>query len=110
MTDLWFARQDNLRYAIDWCVFGYPDNHDAVSTPCLGSCKPIKDALQANLTDPSSSTAYGYCQDDSFMAGVDLCASCNALVNNQSYPSNCKSLPTLISMRRCVLANLALQS
>lgn len=87
-------REDNLRYAINWCVLGYPDNHEAVSTPCGGSCKSVQDTLTANLTDPSSTTAYGYCQDGSFMAGVDQCASCNALVDDQSYPSNCMSTTT----------------
>ena len=84
--------QDNLRYAIDWCTFGYPDNQDAASTPCLESCKPVRDALQANLTNPSPNAPYGYCQDGSFMAGVDPCASCNARIDNQTYSSNCMSL------------------
>jgi len=85
-------RTDNLRYAIDWCIFGYPDNNNAPSTPCDSSCLSIQKTLKANMSQPSQNTAaYGYCQDGSFMAGVDLCSSCYALVDNHGYLSNCKS-------------------
>ena len=92
MADLDLCVTDNLRFAVDWCLLGYPDNKNAASTPCVGSCKTIQDVLKANITAPGLNTPYGYCQDGAFMAGVDLCVSCNALDDNQSYPSNCKRL------------------
>lgn len=79
-----------MRYAIDWCILGFPDDTNAPSNPCAVSCQPIQNALKANLTQPAANTAYGYCEDGSFMSGVDACTSCNALQHDQNYLVNCE--------------------
>ncbi|ROT39207.1 hypothetical protein SODALDRAFT_332630 [Sodiomyces alkalinus F11] len=52
----------NLRYAVSYCVFGYPENDFALSGPCLTStaCEPLQHAIMHNNL-ASNSTAYGYC-------------------------------------------------
>ena len=33
---------DNLRYAVSWCLFGYPNNTQVGDTPCITSYVPPK--------------------------------------------------------------------
>lgn len=91
---------DNLRYAIDWCVYGYPNsnNNNVPPNPCDGSCSSIQDTLKGNMSQPGQNTPYGYCQDGTFMADVDLCSACYSLLPNQSYYANCKSNPKLTTL------------
>ncbi|KAG7127757.1 hypothetical protein HYQ45_012399 [Verticillium longisporum] len=52
----------NLRYAVSYCLFGYPENEDVGSSPCLTStaCEPLQRAVTYNELEPNG-TAYGYC-------------------------------------------------
>lgn len=53
----------NLRYAVSYCVFGYPENDDVTSSPCLTStaCEPLKLAITHQDLAPNV-TALEYCQ------------------------------------------------
>lgn len=52
--------------------------------------------MTANVTNSSLIAAYGYCQDGSFLDGVDLCSSCVTLVDGQAYLANCMSPTSFI--------------
>ncbi|CAK7224013.1 hypothetical protein SCUCBS95973_005376 [Sporothrix curviconia] len=55
----------NLRYNVDYCVFGYPNSSDIIgSNPCQTStaCGPLQLALYDGIPSGSSNqTEYGYC-------------------------------------------------
>lgn len=55
----------NLRYAISWCLFGYPNNTQVQDTPCITplSCGPMQNALEYGNLTTSAQTEYGYCSD-----------------------------------------------
>ncbi|KAL2760761.1 hypothetical protein ACRALDRAFT_1073526 [Sodiomyces alcalophilus JCM 7366] len=52
----------NLRYAVSYCLFGYPENDYVTSSPCLTStaCEPFQRAIMHNDL-ATNATAYGYC-------------------------------------------------
>ena len=84
---------DNMRYALDWCLFNYPQSkNQTVSNTCSTSCSPISNALETNILTPNASTTYDYCQDPNFLSNVDSCASCYKIIPNHLYMSNCKTL------------------
>lgn len=70
----------NLRYAVSYCVFGYPDNRKNVgSSPCMTSegCGHYEDPIKyKNLS--LDTTAYEYCDawpgDETFR--IDRCQEC----------------------------------
>ncbi|KAM0332961.1 hypothetical protein ACHAQA_001617 [Verticillium albo-atrum] len=66
----------NLRYATSYCLFGYPENDDVGSSPCLTStaCEPLKHAVTYNDL-AANGTAYGYCSAWVFDQ-LPRCASC----------------------------------
>lgn len=85
-------RIDNMRYAIDTCVYDYPQSiNQTTSKPCQHSCANIPKALETNSLEADGSAPYDYCQDPSFEANVEPCASCYSIVPDQIYISNCKS-------------------
>ena len=82
----------NMRYAVDWCLFDYPDpQNQTVSNACTSSCAPIAPALRTNILTPNASTTYDFCQDPNFLPNVGACASCYEIIPNQLYISNCES-------------------
>jgi hypothetical protein len=87
----------NMRYALSYCVFGFPDNKNVGSNPCITStaCEPLKNAIESNQLGQNSS-AYDYCatwrRDQ-----VPKCAACLRAGNNH-YLSNCWSF-LLLSCR-----------
>lgn len=86
---------DNLRYAFDYCVFGFPNATDVESSPCVTSeaCGRIEDALKDGIVEPAHAEPYGYCAvDNSIMTSgaVDNCLSCVRAGSNLEYVSNCK--------------------
>jgi hypothetical protein len=88
---------DNLRYAVSWCLFGYPNNTNIADTPCITSfaCGKLQAAVAyAGLAKNASQ--YGYCsvwQSDQ----LPKCQACLAQLGNEFYLSNCKpTLPFLI--------------
>ncbi|CAG8977757.1 hypothetical protein HYALB_00010978 [Hymenoscyphus albidus] len=52
----------NLRYAVSWCLFGYPNNNHTDSTPCTTSfsCGLVQSGFEFDSLNPASSQ-YGYC-------------------------------------------------
>ncbi|KAK2040467.1 hypothetical protein LZ31DRAFT_474476 [Colletotrichum somersetense] len=52
----------NLRYAVSYCLFGYPYNPDVGSSPCLTrtACEPLQKAVVYNDL-ASNSSEYDYC-------------------------------------------------
>ncbi|KAI9733026.1 MAG: hypothetical protein M1834_003571 [Cirrosporium novae-zelandiae] len=75
----------NLRYTIDYCVYGYPNNSKTISSPCTEQCTPFQDQLVTNLLDPDPQTPYAYCKNSTFLNEVDACSSCFALSNADTY-------------------------
>ncbi|KAB8299918.1 hypothetical protein EYC80_000161 [Monilinia laxa] len=55
----------NLRYAISWCLFGFPNNTQAEDTPCITSlsCGPMKDTFEYGNLTTGDQTEYGYCSN-----------------------------------------------
>ncbi len=84
---------DNMRYALDWCLFDYPESkNETASNTCKISCAPIANALETNILTPNASTTYDYCHDQDFLPNVGACASCYKIIPNQLYISNCKGI------------------
>ncbi|KAL3425870.1 hypothetical protein PVAG01_02661 [Phlyctema vagabunda] len=78
----------NMRYAISWCLFGFPNNTEVADTPCITSrsCGPLEAAFEFdNLSTPTA--AFGYCPD-LFMNEVDSCSNCLRQLSNEFYLSN----------------------
>lgn len=89
-TDCW-RNTDNMRYALDWCIFDYPQTKNlSVSNTCTASCAPIYNALETNLLTPNASSTYDYCEDPNFRPNVGVCATCYKIIPNQLYLSNCE--------------------
>ncbi|KAI9646975.1 hypothetical protein NHQ30_004976 [Ciborinia camelliae] len=55
----------NLRYAISWCLFGFPNNTEVEDTPCITSlsCAPMKNAIEYGNLTTSGIAEYDYCPD-----------------------------------------------
>lgn len=54
----------NVRYAVSYCLFGYPENDDFEDNPCITStaCGPLTESVEwDNLTTDTG--AYDYCAD-----------------------------------------------
>jgi hypothetical protein len=72
----------NIKFTVDWCVFGYPDNPNttAAETACSNACGPIQPPLTDRLLKTNMSLTYQYCQNDyssgTFLGGVDACIAC----------------------------------
>ncbi|KAK1655528.1 hypothetical protein BDP81DRAFT_388453 [Colletotrichum phormii] len=77
----------NLRYAVSYCVFGYPDNPDVGSSPCLTrtACEPLQNAIKYNDL-ASNATEYEYCD----VWDHNQVASCSACLRagNNNYLTN----------------------
>ena len=92
---------DNMRYALDWCLFGFPQgDKEIASAQCSTACGGISNALKIHLPNATVSSTYDYCQDPDFLPNVGSCASCYKNVSNQLYLSNCKH-SSLTSQDRC---------
>lgn len=92
---------DNMRYALDWCLFDFPHgDNETASDQCTTACGRISNALEINLLDAAASSTYDYCQDPEFLPNAESCASCYENVPNQLYLSNCKH-SSLASEDRC---------
>ncbi|KAH8794625.1 hypothetical protein BGZ57DRAFT_866801 [Hyaloscypha finlandica] len=86
-TDFQFALY-NLRYAVSWCLFGYPNNTNVPSTPCITStaCQPIENAIEFDSLNAAAAT-YSYCALMSAVA-VPKCNACLAQQKDQIYINN----------------------
>ncbi|RDA93428.1 hypothetical protein CP533_2617 [Ophiocordyceps camponoti-saundersi (nom. inval.)] len=77
----------NLRYALSYCLFGYPGNSQLGSTPCITSkaCGPFREAtLYGNLS--TRYKGYDYCERWPISKGGDVdykaCAECLQAAEN----------------------------
>ncbi len=90
--------QDNLRFALNACLFAASNATDPISTPCSTNtaCGPLQDALESGMQTPSTMSQYGYCSvEQNQFQGTYLgnCESCFRENDQQlSYLSNCKYL------------------
>lgn len=89
-------KADNLRYAFDYCVLGFPNVTEIESSPCVTSeaCGRIEEALQDGIMEPAHAEPYGYCEIDNgaiMSTDVESCLACVRAGNSQHYMSNCKA-------------------
>ncbi|CAF9905922.1 MAG: hypothetical protein HETSPECPRED_005993 [Heterodermia speciosa] len=78
-----------MRYAVDTCAFDFPQaNNKTMSYSCQNACVKLSTSLETNIQNPSNSTPYDYCQDETFVPNIDSCASCYAVHPDQVYLSN----------------------
>lgn len=87
---------DNVRYAVDVCLYSFPATPKSRSSPCDidFACAPLKKALISGGLEPSNDTAYGYCSaDGGNFLGSNLapCIQCLQSTTDQVYTSNCES-------------------
>ncbi|KAG8412842.1 hypothetical protein J3459_013754 [Metarhizium acridum] len=86
----WFLY--NLRYAVDYCVLGYP-NATGTPSPCATpeSCGALADALKRDMTRPGAVPAFGYCDVDAGAAAgmyFESCRQCVRADGQHAYLSN----------------------
>ncbi|EFQ27949.1 hypothetical protein CGRA01v4_03403 [Colletotrichum graminicola] len=87
----WFMY--NVRYAVDVCLFNFPDAISDINSPCIinSACLPLKNALTSGLVAPEAGTAYDYCtaDNDKFSSSSWWsCVRCLQSSDDQSYLSN----------------------
>lgn len=87
-TDLQWALF-NLRYAMSWCVFGYPNNTAVGDTPCITSfaCGPLQNAITLDSLNPNA-TEYSYCALFLGSVSVSKCSGCLAEQSGEFYLTN----------------------
>ncbi|OHE96356.1 hypothetical protein CORC01_08279 [Colletotrichum orchidophilum] len=87
----WFLY--NIRYAVDVCLFDFPDAISQINSPCIinSACRPLKNALATALTTPDANAAYDYCTADGDRFSSSnwwSCVRCLQSSDSQSYLSN----------------------
>ena len=87
----------NLRYNVDYCVFGYPNATGAGSSPCQTStaCGPLQDALYDGIPAVGDGGEYEYCTVDSSAmtsSALKSCSSCVASSEDSVVLANCTCL------------------
>ncbi|CAK7211000.1 hypothetical protein SBRCBS47491_000969 [Sporothrix bragantina] len=72
----------NLRYNVDYCVFGYPNATDIGSNPCQTStaCGPLQDALFDGIPTIGNQTEYDYCSANGTTLTSSMFKGCIACV------------------------------
>jgi len=83
----------NLRYAVDVCVFAFPNSTTGgSSSPCAldQTCGPLKGALEVGGLDPDKASEYDYCTANNGLFGSQgsSCSQCLGLSSGQKYLSN----------------------
>lgn len=87
---------DNMKYAIDWCVFAWPDNTDITpaNTNCAQVCAGPENSVKISLTDRLSANnrtlQYEYCDTPNINNSFDACADCLNAAPNAKALANCK--------------------
>ncbi|KAI9049209.1 hypothetical protein LZ554_007056 [Drepanopeziza brunnea f. sp. 'monogermtubi'] len=78
----------NIRYAVSWCLFGYPNNENVISTPCTTSmsCGLLEAGFVYDSLSSNAST-YGFC---ALVPAIDVpkCTSCLRIQTSESYLTN----------------------
>lgn len=87
----WFLY--NLRYAVSYCVFGFPNATDVGTSPCVTSfaCEPLQTALEEGVLSPQDSIQYGYCAVNGSIYSqptISRCSSCIAASGDMHYLTN----------------------
>ena len=85
----------NMKFTIDWCVFGYQDNQGTIqNTQCKGTCNyGLQAALLDRILQTNSTLQYQYCQtgDGAFSKGVQECIACLESVPHSKSLAKCMS-------------------
>jgi len=80
-----------LRYAVSYCVFGFPENKDLENTPCRTSeaCGPFQDAIRHGNLTTDDLDKYDYCATwpVTDLEHVEACRTCLEL-DEQEYLAN----------------------
>lgn len=85
-----------MKFAIDWCVFGYPDNTNITqanvkcSGTCAGTGSSAKKALTDRLLQTNATLQYQYCKEPDINNTLDDCAACLDSVPNAKALGYCK--------------------
>jgi hypothetical protein len=102
---------DNLRYAVDVCIYAFPNSSTGTSSPCAldQTCGPLKDSLEAGLLQPEQTSEYQYCsvQKGDFQSHAANCAQCLQSTAEQKYLSNCESTQDLRRMSKLTTRSCA---
>jgi hypothetical protein len=91
--------QDNMRYALSTCLFGFRNNSDSVFTPCSTStaCGPLRVAVGNADLIPENEDTYSFCSADehAMMGGSELrCKQC-LKGSPETYLGNCMLSQTI---------------
>ncbi|KAI0456799.1 hypothetical protein F5B21DRAFT_513129 [Xylaria acuta] len=86
----WFLY--NVRYSVDVCLFGFPDDSKSISSPCNinWACQPVKTALEAGNLDATRDQLEYCTADGDFTTAhhIDDCIQCLASSPSQGHLSN----------------------
>ncbi len=91
----------NMKYTLDWCVFGYPDNYNVAlankkcAKVCAGPDNSAKRSLADRLMQTNTTLQYLYCDGPDMNNILDRCAACLDTVPNAEALKNCKFSDTL---------------
>ena len=88
----------NMRFTIDWCIFGYQNNSPngtQAMSKCNNVCSGPGTGMQAALTTllhTNTSTQYDYCDEGgaAFTENVDDCIQCLTTVPSSTTLATCK--------------------
>ena len=86
-----------MKFTLDWCVFGYPDNtnistaNEKCSEVCAGPNNSAKRAMTERLLETNQTLQYLYCNGPDIENILDDCAACLDKVPNAKALGHCKS-------------------
>ncbi|KAK3377796.1 hypothetical protein B0H63DRAFT_225953 [Podospora didyma] len=89
---MWFLY--NMRYAVSYCIFGFPNAVGVGSTPCSTStaCGPLQAGMQHGIQNPSNMSTYSYCYaggDDTMeVRNYEKCTACVSAEGHTEYLAN----------------------
>ncbi|KAH7033508.1 uncharacterized protein B0I36DRAFT_430716 [Microdochium trichocladiopsis] len=78
---LWFLY--NLRYAVDYCIFGFPNATNVASTPCSTekACGQLEGALTGDLLSSAKKADYAFCDANGGVMRSEEIKKCHACVS-----------------------------
>jgi hypothetical protein len=86
---------DNLRYAVDVCLWGFPAKGQNMTSQCATdvACNPVRSSLETGDMAAGNATEYQYCTVDggAFPGSYAQCSQCLRSTSTNKYLSNCKS-------------------
>ena len=86
----------HMKFNLDWCVFGYPDNNDIIpanqkcAEVCAGPKNSAKYSLTYRLLTTEATLQYFYCDGSDIQNTLDNCAACLETVPNAKVLKNCE--------------------